>query len=137
MDSPGASRSWKRVSIGTTSSSSAPAAQPSSSDRCSLPSTCCLITSNLVRRSSGFAMTKQEFLDAAVAAARQSSATSGLPVEITVSQAVLESAHGASKLAKIAHNYFGIKARRGEKFIELPTWEVLGGQRICIAAKFA
>src|SRR4051794_10120349 len=82
-------------------------------------------------------MTKQEFLDAAVAAARQSSASSGLAPEVTVAQAALESAYGASKLSARAQNYFGIKARRGQKFIELPTWEVLNGQRVCIAARFA
>jgi len=56
-------------------------------------------------------MTKQEFLDAATAAARESSAKSNLPAGITVAQAALESAWGRSYLSRAAHNYFGIKAQ--------------------------
>ena len=82
-------------------------------------------------------MTKEEFLEQAWAAARASSAQSGLPAEITVAQAALESRHGESQLSRQANNYFGIKARKGEPAIALPTWEVFGGRRVQIKARFA
>src|SRR5215471_19347923 len=82
-------------------------------------------------------MTKEEFLEQAWAAARASSAESGLPAEITVAQAALESRFGQSRLSTEANNYFGIKARKGEPAIELPTWEVLGGRRVQKKERFA
>src|SRR5690606_16772933 len=33
-------------------------------------------------------------------------------------------------------NYFGIKARDGEPFVELPTFEVIGGKTVRVMAKF-
>lgn len=84
-----------------------------------------------------FLMTRQEFLEKAWAAARASSAQSGLPAQITVAQAALESRHGQSQLSREANNYFGIKARQGQPSIELPTWEVFGGRRVSIKARFA
>ncbi len=44
---------------------------------------------------------------------------------------------GNSKLSRQAHNYFGIKAHGAQPFIELPTWECVNGERVCIAARFA
>lgn len=84
-----------------------------------------------------FNMTREEFLEQATAAARASSAASGLPPEITVAQAALESRFGQSRLSREAHNYFGIKARNGQLSIEMRTWEVVNGKRIEIRAKFA
>ena len=82
-------------------------------------------------------MTKEEFLVQALAAARASSATSGLVPEVTVAQAALESNFGASRLSREAHNYFGIKARNGQPSIEMRTWEVIHGRRVEIRARFA
>ena len=82
-------------------------------------------------------MTKPEFLSSATAAARRCSAWSGLPPGITVAQAALESAWGHSQLARDAHNYFGIKAHGAHPFITLPTSEVVRGQSIRTAARFA
>jgi flagellum-specific peptidoglycan hydrolase FlgJ len=82
-------------------------------------------------------MTNEEFLEQAMAAARASSAVSGLSPEITVAQAALESRHGQSRLSREAHNYFGIKARNGQPSIEMRTWEVVHGKRVEIRAKFA
>src|SRR6266567_4307245 len=82
-------------------------------------------------------MTKPEFIAAATTAAERSSATRGLPAGITVAQAALESNWGKSRLSTAAHNYFGIKAHGDQPFIELPTWECVNGERICIAARFA
>src|SRR5512146_1104416 len=82
-------------------------------------------------------MTKRDFLEAAVAAARESSRASGLPAGVTVAQAVLESAWGASRLSREANNYFGIKAHGGSEYIELPTTEVTHGVVVRTAARFA
>ena len=82
-------------------------------------------------------MTKEEFVAAATAAAEKSSAVSGLPAGITAAQSALESAHGRSQLSTLAQNYFGIKAHGDTRFIELPTWECVNGERVCIAARFA
>ena len=82
-------------------------------------------------------MTKDEFIAAATAAAQASSATSGFPPGVTVAQAALESAFGNSGLARMANNYFGIKARSGGEAIELPTTEYVAGALVRVPAKFA
>jgi len=82
-------------------------------------------------------MTKEEFIAAATAAARASSATSGFPPGVTVAQAAIESAWGNSGLAQAANNYFGIKARHGGEAVELPTLEYVDGAPVRIPAKFA
>jgi len=82
-------------------------------------------------------MTKDEFIAAATAAARVSSATSGFSPGMTVAQAALESAWGNSALAQTANNYFGIKARRGGEAIEFPTLEYGAGEAIRVPARFA
>jgi flagellum-specific peptidoglycan hydrolase FlgJ len=82
-------------------------------------------------------MTKQEFLDAAIAAAREASRVSGLPAGVTVAQAALESAWGNSRLSREANNYFGIKAHGEHGSIEMPTTEVTNGVAARTAARFA
>ncbi len=82
-------------------------------------------------------MTKEEFIAAATAAAQASSATSGFPPGVAVAQAALESAWGNSELARVANNYFGIKARPGREAIELPTFEYVDGAPARVPAKFA
>ena len=82
-------------------------------------------------------MTREEFIAAATAAAEKSAAASGLLAGVTVAQAALESSWGRSQLSTRANNYFGIKAHGDAKSIELPTWECVNGERICIAARFA
>jgi len=82
-------------------------------------------------------MTKDEFIAAASASARLSSATSGFPPGVTVAQAALESGFGSSGLSKAANNYFGIKARPGGESVELPTTEYVNGVPVHGTAKFA
>ena len=54
-----------------------------------------------------------------------------------VLEAALESAWGTSGLARMANNYFGIKARPGGEAIELPTIEYVNGAPVRVTAKFA
>jgi flagellum-specific peptidoglycan hydrolase FlgJ len=82
-------------------------------------------------------MTKQEFLQAAIAAARESSRASGLPAGVTVAQAALESAWGKSQLSREANNYFGIKGHGNHEQVEMPTSEVTAGVVTKTAARFA
>lgn len=82
-------------------------------------------------------MTKADFIAAATAAAQASSSTSGFPVGITVAQAALESAFGASELSRVANNYFGIKGRTGHADVEFPTIEYVEGAPVRSSARFA
>ncbi|HXZ26408.1 MAG TPA: glucosaminidase domain-containing protein [Terriglobales bacterium] len=82
-------------------------------------------------------MTRSEFIATATAAAQAASAVSGFPPGVTVAQAALESAWGQSQLARLAHNYFGIKAHGDLPWIELPTTEVQGGAAVKMRAYFA
>lgn len=52
----------------------------------------------------------QVFLDKIIPAAVQDEKESGVPAEVTVGQAILESSWGDSQLATLANNFFGIKA---------------------------
>ncbi len=76
-------------------------------------------------------------MDAAIAAARESSRVSGLPPGVTVAQAALESAWGNSQLSREAHNYFGIKAHGEHNSVEMATTEVANGVAAKTAAHFA
>jgi len=87
-------------------------------------------------------MTRAEFLEQAIAAARVSSKSSGLPAGITVAQAALESAWGGSELSRRANNYFGIKAHGRHASVEMPTAEFGGAvgspaQPRQVSARFA
>jgi flagellum-specific peptidoglycan hydrolase FlgJ len=82
-------------------------------------------------------MSKSEFLQAAIEAARVSSSVSSLPAGITVAQAALESAWGQSRLSREAFNYFGIKAHGNHAVIEMPTTEVRNGVVEKTTARFA
>ena len=82
-------------------------------------------------------MTKQRFISTATAAAQTCSLTSGFPAGVTVAQAALESRWGQSRLSREAHNYFGIKARRGRPFITFETLEAVDGSMVRTIARFA
>lgn len=75
-------------------------------------------------------------IPAALACARQT----GIPASVTIAQAVLESGWGASELAREGNNLFGIKATDDapdSAVVELPTEEVLDGERVTVLARFA
>ncbi len=82
-------------------------------------------------------MTREEFLAAATAAARASSASSGFPPLIAVAQAALESSYGESQLAKVANNYFGVKAHGTNPWVAMPTCEFIRGRCRRVIARFA
>ena len=82
-------------------------------------------------------MRRGEFLAIIKRAAAESSKTSGLPAEITVAQAILESNWGESVLAREGNNYFGIKAHGKHPAIELPTLEHVAGRNRRKRARFA
>jgi flagellum-specific peptidoglycan hydrolase FlgJ len=82
-------------------------------------------------------MIKERFIAAATAAAQVCSRVSGFPAGVTVAQAALESRWGDSRLAREAHNYFGIKARRGRPFVVLETLEASGAALVKTTARFA
>jgi len=82
-------------------------------------------------------MTKQQFIAAAIAAARQSSASSSFLPGVAVAQAALESAWGESRLALKAKNYFGIKGHAAVPCISMPTSECVNGVFIKTVARFA
>src|SRR4051794_35429256 len=68
-------------------------------------------------------MTRQEQLDfiASIAPAAQASEKKyGVPASITIAQAIQESGWGRRA---IGNNYFGIKARRGEQYVQFTTTE--------------
>ncbi|MBZ5628285.1 MAG: glucosaminidase domain-containing protein [Acidobacteriia bacterium] len=82
-------------------------------------------------------MTKPEFLAAATRAALAASRISAFPPGITVSQAALESNWGQSRLARDAHNYFGIKAHGAHARVTYPTLEHVNGRDLRVIAQFA
>lgn len=82
-------------------------------------------------------MTKNEFVQQAYAAAKQSSERSGLPAMVTVAQAALESSWGQSKLSQQANNYFGIKAHGDQACVLMPTKECESGASVEVHAEFA
>lgn len=68
------------------------------------------------------------FIRAVASAARVSNAQSGVPVSVTVAQAILESAWGESLLARRANNYFGVKGTGSNGLLWMPTLEFLGDE---------
>ena len=82
-------------------------------------------------------MNRQEFIRLATEAALACSRVSGFPPGITVAQAALESRWGDSRLAREAHNYFGIKAHGDGPWVALATTEIRGGKPVRTVARFA
>ncbi len=82
-------------------------------------------------------MTKDQFITAATAVARAFAENGGSLAGVAVAQAALESNWGSSRLARDAHNYFGIKAHGSLPRIELPTHEAVNGALVRTVARFA
>ena len=82
-------------------------------------------------------MTKAEFLATAIRSALAASRVSSFSPGITVAQAALESNWGQSRLARDAHNYFGIKAHGAHARVAYPTLEHVNGRDMRVTAQFA
>lgn len=83
---------------------------------------------------------QSEFFHDTVPAALLSQHSSGVPASITLAQAILESGWGRSGLARIANNFFGIKAGANaspDEYVEMPTHEVVNGVSELEMARFA
>lgn len=61
----------------------------------------------------------------------------GVPAEVIMAMAALESGNGKSQLSKNQNNYFGIKARSGQSGHTYPTKEIINGKEVTINANFA
>ena len=71
-------------------------------------------------------VSQQTFLETTSHAAQVAAAQTGVPASVTVAQAILESDWGRSQLARVANNYFGVKAigsLGSDGVIYLPTTE--------------
>jgi Mannosyl-glycoprotein endo-beta-N-acetylglucosaminidase/Putative peptidoglycan binding domain len=63
----------------------------------------------------------------------------GVPASVTIAQAILESAWGASTLSSRYNNYFGIKCTRTtprSQCVDLPTTEYVNGRRVTVTEPF-
>lgn len=81
-------------------------------------------------------MKPDDFLDQILPAARACQRQTGIPASFTLAQAALESAWGASLLAKRGCNLFGVKADRAwtGPTISMDTGEVINGKRVMVPA---
>lgn len=87
---------------------------------------------------------QSDFLKMAVPLAQATQKSWGVPASVTIAQAILESSSaqgwGKSSLARLANNYFGIKATQvanPESYIERDTTEIVDGRSVRVHAKFA
>jgi len=62
--------------------------------------------------------------------------TTGIPAMATLLQAAHESNFGRTDLARRANNLFGVKWNGKGPYLEMDTWEEVGGQRQPMRAKF-
>ena len=82
---------------------------------------------------------KEQFIKDVVPAAQKSQRETGVPASVTLAQAILESDWGTSALARLASNYFGIKARQRPGpagVVWMDTWEVVDGRSITVKEPF-
>jgi flagellar protein FlgJ len=80
-------------------------------------------------------MSPAEFIDNILPGARVCQRTAGIPVSFTIAQAALESGWGSRVRG---NNLFGIKADKSwtGPTVDVPTHEVVNGERIAITDKF-
>lgn len=77
------------------------------------------------------------FFNLAIPAAIDSMRHTGVPASITIAQAILESGWGESMLAREANNFFGVKARQDDRYVEMKTTEFEHGVPVAGMARFA
>ncbi len=83
-------------------------------------------------------MRADDFIVAIAPAARAAHKASGIPASFTLAQAALESGWGASKLAKLGCNLFGVKADKAWKgaVLMMQTREVINGKSVMEMARW-
>ena len=83
-------------------------------------------------------MTNQTFLETIKPYVLHDMRNTAILASLTASQALIESGHGDSGLAKQANNLFGIKGTYNGQFITMPTreWDSKQGKYIVVQAKF-
>jgi flagellum-specific peptidoglycan hydrolase FlgJ len=84
---------------------------------------------------------QQEFIQMIAPAAQDFQRTSGAFASVTIAQACLETGYGAfipedEETGRCSYNLFGVKEFGDGPHVCCSTWEVEGGQRVTIKAKF-
>lgn len=84
---------------------------------------------------------KQAFIDLVLAGAREVQEQTGMFASVTIAQAIHETGWGRSTpkdkdTGTESYNLFGRKANGSDPFVTSKTWEVYGGKRVEIFAKF-
>jgi len=80
---------------------------------------------------------KKKFIDQVSPYLKQISKQIGVPYEFLLAQTALETGWGKSELFAKHFNPGGIKAVKGQAFVEYPTTEYINGKKVTIRAKFA
>ena len=80
---------------------------------------------------------KKKFIDQVSPYLLQISKQIGVPYQFLLAQTALETGWGKSELFAKHFNPGGIKAVKGQAFVEYPTTEYVNGKKVIIKAKFA
>lgn len=80
---------------------------------------------------------KKKFIDQVSPYLQQISKQIGVPYKFLLAQTALETGWGKSELFSKHFNPGGIKAVKGQPFVEYPTTEYVNGKKVIIKAKFA
>ncbi len=80
---------------------------------------------------------KKKFIDQVSPYLKQISKQIGVPYQFLLAQTALETGWGKSELFAKHFNPGGIKAIKGQAFVEYPTVEYINGKKVTIRAKFA
>lgn len=80
---------------------------------------------------------KKKFIDQVSPYLLQISKQIGVPYQFLLAQTALETGWGKSELFSKHYNPGGIKAVKGQPFVEYPTTEYINGKKVIVKAKFA
>ena len=80
---------------------------------------------------------KKKFIDQVGPYLLQISKKIGVPYQFLLAQTALETGWGQSELFSKHFNPGGIKAVKGQAFVEYPTTEYINGKKVIVRAKFA
>lgn len=88
-------------------------------------------------KTAGKKYTKPEFIALVTPYAKAIGAKIGVPYKFIIAQICLETNFGNSSLFQKYFNVGGVKAVKGEKFVLLPTYEYIKGEKVRVPQKFA